>query len=137
MVRVYSSALEYSILMVTIGVSREILGHRQPQDKKLVAANYPILQKVQMPRPKNVGCSEGKLIGFQTFISLDGLSVMVLGLAKISALFFYRRIFCSTGRRDIFNYITAIFIALVAIWAVVFVVITYNLCEGHSVNWRR
>ncbi|CAG8948805.1 hypothetical protein HYFRA_00001928 [Hymenoscyphus fraxineus] len=97
------------------GVSQGIFGHTQPKDKKVVAVQHVTLEKL--------------------FITLDGLCVMTLGVAKISALFFYRRIFCSAGRLDFFNIATAFFIVVVAIWTVVFFVMTFRLCGRHGVEW--
>ncbi|CAG8970975.1 hypothetical protein HYALB_00007643 [Hymenoscyphus albidus] len=71
----------------------------------------------------------------QLFITLDGLCVMTLGVAKLSALFFYRRIFCSTGRLDFFNISTGFFIVVVTVWTVVFFVTTFRLCGRHGVEW--
>jgi hypothetical protein len=69
------------------------------------------------------------------YLSLDGLAVLTLGCAKLSALFFIRRIFCTTGTRDIFNVLTMVLIALVLCWTIVFVVMTFNLCGHHGINW--
>ena len=66
---------------------------------------------------------------------IDGLAVLTLGCTKLSVLFFYRRIFRATGARDIFNGMTVGFIAMVSCWIIVFVVMTYNLCGHHSLNW--
>jgi hypothetical protein len=69
------------------------------------------------------------------FLSIDTLTLLALGLSKLSALFFYRRLFCGFGIRDIFNAITAGFIAVVAIWTMVFVIMTFNICGHHNINW--
>ena len=60
---------------------------------------------------------------------------MTLGLAKLGALFFFRRIFCTTGLRDTFDIISAASITVVAIWIVVFFVMTWNLCGHHGITW--
>ncbi|KAF4629735.1 hypothetical protein G7Y89_g8416 [Cudoniella acicularis] len=73
--------------------------------------------------------------GALVYLSLDGLAVLTLGCTKLSALFFYRRIFCTTGTRDIFNMLTMVFITLASCWTVVFVVMTFNLCGHHGINW--
>lgn len=71
----------------------------------------------------------------RVYLSLDALSVWTFGMGKISALFFYRRIFCSAGARDAFHYITIVSIAVVAGWIVTFFVMTFNLCGHHSIDW--
>lgn len=69
------------------------------------------------------------------FLSLDALCIMTLGLEKLSALFFFRRIFCITGRRDAFYIVSAVYIVVVAIWTIVFFVMTWNLCGHHGITW--
>lgn len=81
-----------------------------------------------------LGC-EMLMLSTQVFLSLDGLCIMALGLGKLGALFFYRRIFCIKGLCDTFSVVSAAYIVTVAIWTVVFFVMTWNLCGHHSINW--
>ena len=92
------------------------MGVHQPKDKAVVAAQHPQLEKV--------------------YLTLDALYIWTFGTAKISALLFYRRIFCTKAKRDAFHYITIVLLAIVAAWIVVFFVMSFNLCGRHGINWQ-
>ncbi|KAK8002042.1 hypothetical protein PG991_014264 [Apiospora marii] len=57
-----------------------------------------------------------------------------LAFVKLSAVFFYRRIFCSSGRLGIFNILTWSTIVLVALWLLVFEFLLVFQCGSGS--WR-
>lgn len=59
---------------------------------------------------------------------------MGLGLAKLSALFFYRRIFCSGHPRNAFSILTVLTIAVIAAWTITFFVMTFLVC-GPNINY--
>ncbi|KAK5997679.1 hypothetical protein PT974_00034 [Cladobotryum mycophilum] len=99
----------------SIGIVHRFIGYHQPKNKAIVNADHPMLERV--------------------YLSINALSAWVFGTSKLSALFFYRRIFCPVGSRDAFQYLTIIFIAIVMSWVVVFVVMPFNLCGSHSVDW--
>jgi hypothetical protein len=67
------------------------------------------------------------LIAIQAeFIALM-LQPLVLGLVKISIIFFYRRIFC-TGKRTVFSVFSAGFIGLTIIWSLGFFLAVVLTC---------
>lgn len=70
-----------------------------------------------------------------TYISLDATQTWTFGTVKLSALFFYRRVFCTRVKRDLFDYATWFFIFIVSAWIVGFLVFTFEVCPGHSVQW--
>ncbi|TAQ87879.1 hypothetical protein B7494_g3794 [Chlorociboria aeruginascens] len=94
--------------LTSIGISQKFIGYNQPEDTNVLNAQHPTLERVTSLLPS---------------------------LGKLGALFFFRRIFCATGHRDIFNFVSAAYIAVVAIWIVVFFVMTWNLCGHHGVTW--
>lgn len=65
------------------------------------------------------------------FLAFDTFSVFTMGFTKISALFFYRRIFCVTSRTEMFGYATIISIVVISLWTVAFVILTFFLCGTH------
>ena len=69
----------------------------------------------------------------QTYTALNGLTVMTLGLTKLSALLFYRRVFC-TDMRDAFNVISGVAVAVVALWTLGFFIMTFLIC-GSNLNY--
>jgi hypothetical protein len=56
-----------------------------------------------------------------------------MGLAKLSAVLFYRRIFC-TALRDAFSVITGVVAVLVVLWTIAFFVMTFLIC-GLNINY--
>ncbi|CAF9921783.1 MAG: hypothetical protein GOMPHAMPRED_002398 [Gomphillus americanus] len=63
----------------------------------------------------------------QTYWCIDLLAILIFGFVKLSALFFYRRIFCS-GRNGVFNIVTWVTIAVVVAWEICFFVMTFLVC---------
>lgn len=117
---------------ISYGISQKFVGYRQPKNPKIVNAEHPTVERVLFHSLISATLDSQRL---QTYLSIEALGIWTLGMSKLSALFFYRRIFCSTGARDVFNYMTMAFIAIVASWIVIFFVMTFNLCGHHSINW--
>ena len=70
------------------------------------------------------------------YITLDLLSTATLGCIKIGALLFFRRIFCVSGRRTYFNYITLATILIVTLWTIGFIILAPLQCGSHfSALW--
>ncbi|KAH0593230.1 hypothetical protein MHUMG1_08952 [Metarhizium humberi] len=98
------------------GISRGFLGYAMPRDRALVQA---------------VALTQARAL-----ISFDVLTAMTFGMTKLSAVFFYRRIFCFGPRRDVFDYVTVVFVLLVSAWTVTFIVVPLNLCGPlKSIEW--
>jgi hypothetical protein len=69
-------------------------------------------------------------------IAWDILSTCALACIKISALFFYRRIFCVSGRKARFSIITMATAVVVVLWLVTFLLLTGFQCGSHfSALW--
>lgn len=65
------------------------------------------------------------------------LVICCLGLTKLSALFFYKRIFCVGGRKAILNIIVTASLVIVALWLVTFLFILGFQCGTHfSSQWK-
>jgi hypothetical protein len=72
----------------------------------------------------------------ELYVVFDYFSTPTLGLAKISALLFFRRIFCDRGRRTFFNAITITTIVIVSLWMVTYLVLFGLQCGVHfSALW--
>ncbi|KAG8417319.1 hypothetical protein J3459_012412 [Metarhizium acridum] len=98
------------------GISRGFLGYTMPKDRASVQA---------------VAFTQAC-----TLISFDVLTAMTFGMTKLSAVFFYRRIFCFGPHRDVFNYVTMVFVFLISAWTVTFIVVPLNLCGPlKSIGW--
>ncbi|KAI6083360.1 hypothetical protein F4821DRAFT_280930 [Hypoxylon rubiginosum] len=69
-------------------------------------------------------------------IARNIISTNTLACIKLSAVFFYRRIFCSSGDRTIFGIITWITIVVVTLWLIAFEFLTGFQCGTHfSALW--
>ncbi|KAF3064780.1 hypothetical protein GL218_01902 [Daldinia childiae] len=69
-------------------------------------------------------------------IVLDVLTNNTLACVKLSALFFYRRIFCAGGKQTTFGAVTWVTIAVVVLWLLVFQFLTGFQCGTHfSALW--
>ncbi|KAI1494127.1 hypothetical protein F5X96DRAFT_684848 [Biscogniauxia mediterranea] len=69
-------------------------------------------------------------------IALDVLTNTTLACVKLSALFFYQRIFCTGGKRSVFWTVTCVTIIIVILWLVVFQFLTGFQCGTHfSALW--
>ncbi|CRG86468.1 hypothetical protein PISL3812_03474 [Talaromyces islandicus] len=66
----------------------------------------------------------------KTYFTLDAVAVWTLGLVKLSALFFYRRIFCN-GPRDAFHVINIVSIVVVCLWIITFFTLNFSICGPH------
>lgn len=64
------------------------------------------------------------------------LSTSSLGFVKISALFFYRRIFLPSGYRSTFSIFTIVSVVVVVLWTITFLVLLPLQCGSHfSALW--
>ncbi|CAD6442820.1 b50132ee-9268-4965-8904-ec1ac1c8e270 [Sclerotinia trifoliorum] len=89
------------------------MGYIEPKNHKLVASMHAEVEK--------------------TYTALNGLTVITLGLTKLSALLFYRRVFC-TDLREAFNVVPAVVVTVVALWTLGFFIMTFLIC-GANINY--
>ncbi|KAK5997695.1 hypothetical protein PT974_00050 [Cladobotryum mycophilum] len=69
-------------------------------------------------------------------IALDILTILCLGCTKASALMFYQRIFCVSGRKATFNIVVTTTVIVVACWVITFEFLTGFQCHTHfSALW--
>ena len=68
-------------------------------------------------------------------VSLDVLSAASLGLTRISALLFYRRIFCVPGRTAFFRAVIYGSITVISLWMVAFVILPPLQCGPNLSVW--
>ncbi|KAI1813598.1 hypothetical protein GGS20DRAFT_552832 [Poronia punctata] len=69
-------------------------------------------------------------------VALDVLTNNTLAFAKLSALFFYRRIFCDGSKGNKFGWLTGITIGVVILWLLVFQFLAGFQCGTHfSALW--
>lgn len=67
----------------------------------------------------------------------DILSTCALACIKISAVFFYRRIFCVSGNKTGFSIVTLATVTIVFLWLVTFLFLTGFQCGSHfSALWN-
>ena len=73
----------------------------------------------------------------KTLIGSDFLYLAAYGFVKISALLFYKRLFCTGVQgRTIFKMTIYISIVVVFLWMVVFMILAAEQCGSHfSANW--
>ena len=70
------------------------------------------------------------------FFAFDIFAVLCMGLTKISALFFFRRVFFTGHKREIFNYIAIASIGVVSLWMIAFLIMSFFECGTHiSAEW--
>ena len=94
-------------------MTHHFIGYHKPSDPAVQKAQHPMMEQV--------------------FLSLNILEVWAFGTVKMSALFFYRRVFVTKASRNtIFNYLTVILIAIVAAWIVTFSILTFEICAPHN-----
>ena len=67
----------------------------------------------------------------QISISFDILSTACFGCVKISALLFYRRIFCVSKRSNRFNIYLLVWVTIVSLWLVTYIVLPPLQCGTH------
>lgn len=95
---------------------------------KGISAPYPLFKRICSV------CLSSKIV--QTQIALNLLSIASLGFIKLSALFFYKRIFCVSGRNSTLNAIIMASIVMVACWVVTFEFLIGFQCHLHfSALW--
>ena len=71
----------------------------------------------------------------QVFFAVFQINVLGLVFAKLSILFFYRRIF-NTGHNKAFNYTTIVLAIFVILWGIAFFFVGLLSCGTHvSANW--
>lgn len=96
-------------------MQQKFIGYPEPKSKDVVNGQHALMEQV--------------------FLAIDVLGGFTFGTAKLSALFFYRRIFCTTGARDLFHYATLIFIFVAFGWTVTFIVMPLRDCGNRSFTW--
>ena len=70
-------------------------------------------------------------------VAWDILSTCALACIKISAIFFYRRIFCVSGNKTYFSIATLATAIIVFLWLVAFLLLTGFQCGSHfSAMWN-
>jgi len=98
------------------GMQKQVVGYPTPQDPKILAQTQPMTSKL--------------------YIAFDIFLILSLGCIKLSALFFYHRIFCVSGRRQLFRNIIVCSVVVTALWTIAFVLLTCLQCGTHfSALW--
>lgn len=100
------------------GMTHHFIGYHKPSDPKIQKAQHPTMERV--------------------FLSLNILEVWSFGTVKLSALFFYRRLFYTRVRpaHHALNYTTWTLIAIVTAWIITFAIMTFNICGRHNtIEW--
>lgn len=70
-------------------------------------------------------------------IAWDMLSTCALACIKISAVFFYRRIFCVSGNKTGFSIVTLATVTILLLWLMTFLFLTGFQCGSHfSALWN-
>ena len=62
-------------------------------------------------------------------------SILALGCIKLSFLFFYRRIFCKTNKRDFTNIFTMVMICIIILWTIGFFFAHLFACGTNFSAW--
>ncbi|TAQ84692.1 hypothetical protein B7494_g6984 [Chlorociboria aeruginascens] len=98
------------------GVRRKVLGYPTPNDTAEAARTAPTASKL--------------------YLAFDLLSTGTLGCIKLSALFFYYRIFCVMGQSTAFAKIIICSVVIVLLWIIAFMVLVGLSCGSHlSALW--
>lgn len=118
--------------MTIVGIHIDYIGHRQPLDQTVVDTKHPTVVRVRHPASMNQGNAD---FFIKIYLALDCLGIITLGLTKLSALLFYRRIFCSHVH-NIFNRISLFLITVVILWIFIFFVLALNFCIGHNIQFN-
>ncbi|KAJ6790373.1 hypothetical protein PWT90_04211 [Aphanocladium album] len=64
-------------------------------------------------------------------LSFNILSIVVFGCAKVSALLFYRRVFCASGGQPLLAKVILVALPVLGVWTVFFVFMTIFQCGTH------
>jgi hypothetical protein len=76
------------------------------------------------------------LMALEMFFAFDIFAVLSMGLTKISALFFFKRIFCTGHKKEVFNYITIGSVIIIVLWMIAFLIMSFFECGTHiSAEW--
>ena len=100
------------------------LGYSTPTDKATAAAEREALWKVCMFL---LFCSKPILTHVQALWAGILTSTLAMGFARMSAVFFFRRIFVST-KVDVWDFITKFMITIIALWTLGFCIATVLAC---------
>lgn len=94
------------------GLAAHTFGYPAPHSKELVISQHPLQETLS--------------------ILTNFLSVWTLGMTKLAALFFYRRVFCTKYHpgRDPFSIATWAMIGLVVAWLITFITFSWTICGG-------
>ncbi|EPE28160.1 hypothetical protein GLAREA_04951 [Glarea lozoyensis ATCC 20868] len=93
------------------GMQKKVVGYPSPKDPKVLAATQPMTSKLY--------------ITFQIFL------VLTLGCIKASALFFYYRIFCVSGRSQLFRSLILVSLTITLLWTIAYLLLTVLQCGTH------
>jgi hypothetical protein len=70
------------------------------------------------------------------FFAFNVFAVLSMGLNKISALFFFKRVFVTGHKIEVFNYIAITSIGVVILWTIAFLIMSFFECGTHiSAEW--
>lgn len=73
----------------------------------------------------------------QNQLALNLLGIACLAFVKMSALLFYKRIFCVSGRKAVFSIIITTSVGVVALWFVAMEMFVGFQCGTHyNANWK-
>lgn len=76
------------------------------------------------------------LMALQMFFAFDVFAVLSMGLTKISALYFFKRVFFTGHKMEVFNYITIGGIGVIVLWMIAFLIMSFFECGTHiSAEW--
>jgi hypothetical protein len=110
------------------------MGYAQPEDVDVVYAQMAERVKVSdlvFSKPRSLIPNLQQL-----YLAAVTFSILNLGCIKLSALFFFWRIFGSAHRLKPFDYATFTSMTIVSLWTVGFVIMTFLQCGTHfAANW--
>lgn len=120
---------------VKSGLQKKVLGYPTPTDHKIPVATAAMTSKVLHPQPLMALYSY--LIGAQLYMAFDWFSMATLGCIKLSALFFYHRIFCvGHSSRSVFRRLILVSVIVIVLWTCAFMILTGLQCGTHfSALW--
>lgn len=70
------------------------------------------------------------------FFAFNIFAILSMGLTKISALFFFKRVFVTGHKWETFNFITKTSIGVIILWMIAFLIMSFFECGTHiSAMW--
>ncbi|TVY84311.1 hypothetical protein LSUE1_G001090 [Lachnellula suecica] len=99
------------------GLQQKVLGYPTPTDHKIPVSTAAMTSKV-------------------LYMAFDWFSMATLGCIKISALFFYHRLFCVGRQWNLFKGLVITSVGVVVLWTCAFMILTGLQCGTHfSALW--